>query len=77
VLSSSALARLPPGLGRSRAYGLVAGVETRIGAIVGRCPADRLAGGSRRRAGARGVGVTTIADATPRRPAELAPLAAR
>jgi predicted amidohydrolase YtcJ len=75
VLSSSALARLPAGLVGVERSGLVAGVERDVGAIVGPLPVDRLVRGfataSRTLAA---MGITTIADATPRRWAELAPL---
>jgi predicted amidohydrolase YtcJ len=80
VLSSDALARLPPaldGVDRSagRATGLVAGGEALVGSIVGRLPPDELERGLVRASEelAR-FGITTVADATPRRAAELGPL---
>jgi predicted amidohydrolase YtcJ len=76
LLSSRALARLPPGLqGVDRSTGLVTGEETLVGKVVGRLSRGDFAQGLARasRELAR-VGVTTVADATPRRAAELAPL---
>ena len=73
VLSASALARLAI---RDGAHdGLVAGREDAVGAVVGPLPPAELARGLARAStelAARGV--TTVADATPRRPAALIPL---
>lgn len=81
VLSTTALARLPIGLAglervRGTPTGLVAGAEHAVGNLVGPLPPDVLASGlaSASRVLAA-LGITTVADATPRRLAELAPLA--
>src|SRR5581483_2263920 len=73
VLSGAALARL----GIAAETGLVAEREEAIGRLVGPLPPDVLARGlaAAARALAR-LGVTTVADATPRRRAALAPLRA-
>jgi predicted amidohydrolase YtcJ len=76
LLSSRALARLPSELdGVDRSTGLVTGQEPLVGTIVGRLPRDELARGlvQASRDLAR-FGITTVADATPRRPGELVPL---
>jgi hypothetical protein len=80
VLSLRALRRLGDARGverhRGRPTGLVSGREERLRALVGPLPSAALAGGLL--AAARqlaGFGVTTVADATPRRRAALAPLA--
>jgi predicted amidohydrolase YtcJ len=80
VLSSRGLARLPSAVaGVERAHGrptgLVSGQEPVVGEIVGRLPRRELERGlvraSRELAAS---GITTVADASPRRVAELAPL---
>lgn len=80
VLSSSGLAQLPPdlaGLERVRGVptGLVAGHEEPISAAVGPLPPGEIdAGLERASAELVRLGITTVADATPRRWAALAPL---
>jgi predicted amidohydrolase YtcJ len=80
VLSRGALARLPRGLAgverrRGRPTGLVAGHEEAVGRAVGPLPAAVLdAGLARASRELASLGVTTVADATPRRPGALAPL---
>jgi predicted amidohydrolase YtcJ len=80
VLSVRALARLPRGLAgverrRGRPTGLVAGHEDAIGRAVGPLSAGAIAAGlARASRELAAAGVTTIADATPRRPAELGPI---
>ena len=73
VLSASGLARLPAGL--EHVDGLVSGREDVVGAAVGPLDAGEIAAGlawtSRELAA---FGVTTVADATPRRRAALAPV---
>ena len=73
VLSRRALACLPRGLGNTR--GLVAGHEDLVGAAVGPLDAAEIAAGfARTSRELAALGITTVADATPRRRAGLAPL---
>jgi len=80
VLSRSALARLPAGCAgverrRGRPTGLVYGVEALVSRIVGPPPARALEDGlARASRDLAALGVTTVADATPRRGNALAPL---
>jgi predicted amidohydrolase YtcJ len=74
VLSAAGLRRLPDG-GRGAAAGLVAGREEMLGRLIGPLPAgalaDPLAATGRELAA---LGLTAVADATPRGPRALAPL---
>jgi len=73
VLSASGLARLPAGL--EHVDGLVSGREDVVGAAVGPLDAGEIAAGLARTSHELAAfGVTTVADATPRRRAALAPV---
>jgi predicted amidohydrolase YtcJ len=76
VLSLRGLAELPPGTpGVDHASGLVAGAEAIVSRTVGNLPASMLRTGfARVGRELASLGITTVADATPRRTGELAPL---
>src|SRR4029453_12142576 len=73
VLSASALARLPPGI--VHADGLVSGHEDVVGAAVGSLDVGEIAAGPAQTSHELAAfGITTVADATPRRFAALTPV---